>query len=69
VCDLETSRIGAPYIYDISNLRVKVAENIIITELLANIFSARPLHNKLKILNKGRPTAPLPNVITYQITP
>jgi hypothetical protein len=25
VCDLETSRIGAPYIYDISNLRVNVA--------------------------------------------
>jgi hypothetical protein len=24
VCDLETSRIGAPYIYDISHLRVKV---------------------------------------------
>jgi hypothetical protein len=23
VCDLETSRIGAPYVYDISNLRVK----------------------------------------------
>jgi hypothetical protein len=23
VCDIETSRIGAPYIYDISNLRVK----------------------------------------------
>jgi len=23
VCDLETSRIGAPYINDISNLRVK----------------------------------------------
>jgi len=22
VCDLQTSRIGAPYIYDISNLRV-----------------------------------------------
>jgi len=22
VCDLETSRIGSPYIYDISNLRV-----------------------------------------------
>jgi len=22
VCDLETSRIGAPYIYDISRLRV-----------------------------------------------
>jgi len=25
VCDLETSRIGAPYIYDISNLRVNVS--------------------------------------------
>jgi len=24
VCDLETSRMGAPYIYDISCLRVKV---------------------------------------------
>jgi len=23
VCDLETSRMGAPYIYDISTLRVK----------------------------------------------
>jgi len=26
VCDLETSRIGAPYIYDISRLRVKLAD-------------------------------------------
>jgi len=25
VCDLETSRIGAPYIYDISCLRVNVS--------------------------------------------
>jgi len=24
VCDLETPRMGAPYIYDISHLRVKV---------------------------------------------
>jgi len=23
VCDLETSRMGAPYIYDVSHLRVK----------------------------------------------
>jgi len=23
VCDLETSRMGAPYIYDVSSLRVK----------------------------------------------
>jgi len=26
VCDLETSRMGAPYIYDISRLRVKRTE-------------------------------------------
>jgi len=26
VCDLETSRMGAPYIYDISRLRVKETE-------------------------------------------
>jgi len=25
VCDLETSRMGAPYIYDISRLRVKTS--------------------------------------------
>jgi hypothetical protein len=25
VCDLETPRIGAPYIYDISSLKVKVS--------------------------------------------
>ena len=28
VCDLETSRIGAPYIYDISNLRVNTTSGI-----------------------------------------
>jgi len=26
VCDLETSRIGAPYIYDISRLRVNILQ-------------------------------------------
>jgi len=26
VCDLETSRMGSPYIYDINRLRVKTAE-------------------------------------------
>jgi len=26
VCDLETSRMGAPYIYDISRLRVKILD-------------------------------------------
>jgi len=29
VCDLETSRMGAPYIYDISRLRVKVKPKIL----------------------------------------
>ena len=33
VCDLETSRIGAPYIYDISSLRVKDAVNLFLTKL------------------------------------
>jgi hypothetical protein len=28
VCDLETSRIGAPYIYDISNLRVNIVKAV-----------------------------------------
>jgi len=31
VCDLETSRIGAPYIYDISNLRVNDLTFILLT--------------------------------------
>jgi hypothetical protein len=34
VCDLETSRIGAPYIYDISNLRV----NAMTAECLYGIY-------------------------------
>jgi len=29
VCDLETSRMGAPYIYDISRLRVKQLPHIL----------------------------------------
>jgi len=32
VCDLETSRIGAPYIYDISSLRVKKKYDLRIAE-------------------------------------
>jgi len=31
VCDLETSRIGAPYIHDISNLRVNDLTLILLT--------------------------------------
>ena len=31
VCDLETSRIGAPYIYDISSLRINDLTPILLT--------------------------------------
>jgi len=32
VCDLETSRMGAPYIYDISHLRVKGLKPVSISQ-------------------------------------
>jgi len=44
VCDLETSRIGAPYIYDISNLRVDMkCENEKCTErkIRMNLLSTK----------------------------
>ena len=34
VCDLETSRIGSPYIYDISSLRVNDLTLILLTWVL-----------------------------------
>jgi len=33
VCDLETSRMGAPFIYDISSLRVKQMVNYALKEV------------------------------------
>jgi len=33
VCDLETSRMGAPYIFDISRLRVKKTRRIFENDL------------------------------------
>jgi len=45
-----------------------MAENIGIKEFLDNPFSLRPLHNKLRIMNIGRPAPPLPNVITHHKT-
>ena len=33
VCDLETSRMGAPYIYDISHLRVKTQRSVFTSSL------------------------------------
>jgi len=47
VYDLETSRIGAPYIYDISNLRVKysslrfVLKGLIYARLYCTLYVAR----------------------------
>jgi len=32
VCDLETSRVGAPYVYDISILRVNTTQTDLIHE-------------------------------------
>ena len=39
LCDLETSRICAPYIYDISNLRVKTSN-----DLGGHEIDIRPVH-------------------------
>jgi hypothetical protein len=39
VCNLETSRIGAPYIYDISNLRVKHKICVLIFSTTLETFS------------------------------
>jgi len=41
VCDLKTSRIGAPYIYDISNLRVK--------PLMFDLYSSPERQVKVKV--------------------
>jgi hypothetical protein len=38
VCDLETSRMGAPYIYDISRLRVNKSLNILTILILIRIM-------------------------------
>src|SRR5215475_10796937 len=38
VCDLETSRMGAPYIYDVSRLRVKFKH---ITEIIFSVTCVR----------------------------
>jgi len=37
VCDLETSRMGAPYIYDISHLRVNEL-TLIILVIIIDVF-------------------------------
>jgi len=46
VCDLETSRMGAPYVYDISRLRVNLNNSH--TELYTGEFHV--LHRSLSIV-------------------
>jgi hypothetical protein len=45
-----------------------MTENIVIREILDPPFCVRPLRNKLRIQNKGRPAPPLPNVIAHHKT-
>jgi hypothetical protein len=50
VCDLETSRIGAPhiyiYIYDISSLRVKLMQSILQLVLSQFLLNFQNIHYK-----------------------
>jgi hypothetical protein len=48
VCDLETSRIGASYIYDISNLRVNV------TPHRTQVGSVSGLNREGTVLRRGK---------------
>ena len=41
VCDLETSRIGAPYIYNVRLLRVKCHDNPQNVTCLSHVFNRR----------------------------
>jgi len=43
VCDLETSRMGAPYIYDISRLRVKSSRLLIVWVIEAGFLSYKTI--------------------------
>jgi hypothetical protein len=64
VCDLETSRIGAPYIYDVTNLRVnyalinitKVNRNNLIKFLLPTNVQENCFKRSIKIYIKTAPT-------------
>ena len=47
VCDLETSRIGAPYIYDISSLRVN--ENCISVARDRSVVLSYPCHMQFRL--------------------
>jgi hypothetical protein len=55
VCDLETSRIGASYIYDISNLRVNIQQLYPLTSLyLCVLYLSRTVDHGCLFLVNGR---------------
>jgi hypothetical protein len=45
VCDLETSRLGTPYVYDISSIRVKVYRSMHRNNIIIYIQQDATLHN------------------------
>jgi len=59
VCDLETSRMGAPYIYDISHLRVKENVQVLQSTLffaatsIITLFTDRKWHSEYTIYGEG----------------
>jgi len=50
VCDLETSRMGAPYIYDISRLRVKREYKVSIRNISPSAFKGLINHTGSRML-------------------
>ena len=50
VCDLETSRMGAPYIYDISSLKVNVVFEDDISELFIPCEVLQPFSNSRHVI-------------------
>ena len=69
VCDLETSRIGAPYIYDISSLRVKQKTDLTLTSLSQWFYISQLMLNIAKtnvIKFTPKTTAHVPLDIYYK---
>jgi hypothetical protein len=65
VCDLETSRIGAPYIYDISSLRVKSHSNP--QQLAVPLATTLPKNSDICICGSYQATPNLPHVKLFYI--
>jgi len=48
VCDLETSRMGAPYIYDVSHLRVNQTRTVTLCEHFLTCVSQSRINNNFR---------------------